>query len=143
MRFMGTHTPKLDDKGRLFLPAKYRNVLAEGVVVTRGQENCLVVWPPEVFDRAADLASERSLNSKANRAYHRMFFSAGDEVTPDKQGRISIPAPLRDYAALDREVVVVGMNDRLEIWNADSWQAYQAAELERFSDLDEDDDRPA
>ncbi len=139
MRFMGTYTPKLDDKGRLFLPAKYRNVLAEGVVVTRGQENCLVVWPPEVFDREADRAAEKSLASKANRAYHRMFFSAGDDVAPDKQGRIGIPASLRDYAALERDVVVIGMNDRLEIWNPDSWRDYQAAELERFSDLDEDD----
>ena len=140
MRFMGTFTPKLDEKGRLFLPAKYRDVLAEGVVVTRGQENCLVVWPPEVFDREADRAAEKPLTNKANRGYHRMFFSAGDEVAPDKQGRIGIPAALREYAELEREVVVIGVRDRLEIWNPDAWRDYQEAELLRFSELDEAED---
>ncbi len=140
MRFMGMFFPKLDEKGRLFLPAKYRDALAEGVVVTRGQENCLVVWPPEVFDREADRAAERPLTSKAARGYSRMFFSAGDEVTPDKQGRIGIPAVLREYAALDREVVVIGVRDRLEIWNPVAWSDYQAAEALRFSQLDEGDE---
>ncbi len=140
MRFMGMFFPKLDEKGRLFLPAKYREALAEGVVVTRGQENCLVVWPPEVFDREADRAAERPLTSKAARGYSRMFFSAGDEVTPDKQGRIGIPAVLREYAALDREVVVIGVRDRLEIWNPVAWRDYQEAEALRFSQLDEGDE---
>lgn len=140
MRFMGMFFPKLDEKGRLFLPAKYREALAEGVVVTRGQENCLVVWPPEVFDREADRAAERPLTSKAARGYSRMFFSAGDEVTPDKQGRIGIPAVLREYAALEREVVVIGVRDRLEIWNPVAWSDYQEAEALRFSQLDEGDE---
>ncbi len=132
--------PKLDEKGRLFLPAKYREALAEGVVVTRGQENCLVVWPPEVFDREADRAAEKPLTSKAARGYSRMFFSAGDEVAPDKQGRIGIPAVLREYAALEREVVVIGVRDRLEIWNPVTWRDYQEAEVLRFSELDEGDE---
>lgn len=140
MRFMGTFTPKLDEKGRLFLPAKFRDRLAEGVVVTQGQENCLVVWPPEVFDREADRASERPMTSKAARGYQRMFFSGGDEVVPDKQGRIGIPASLRDYARLERDVVVIGVRDRLEIWNPATWQEYQEAEVLKFADLDEDDD---
>ena len=140
MRFMGTYRPKLDEKGRLFLPAKFREQLAEGVVVTQGQENCLVVWPPEVFDREAERAAERPMTSKAARGYNRMFFSAGDEVVPDKQGRIGIPAVLRDYAALDREVVVIGVRDRLEIWNPEQWREYQEAEVRRFAELDEDDD---
>jgi len=140
MRFMGTYRPKLDEKGRLFLPAKFRDRLAEGVVVTQGQERCLVVWPPEVFDREADRAAERPLTSKAARGYARMFFSGGDEITPDKQGRIGIPSPLREYAELDREVVVIGVRDRLEIWNPAKWLEYQEAEVRRFADLDEDDD---
>jgi MraZ protein len=69
-----------------------------------------------------------------------MFFSAGDEVVPDKQGRIGIPAVLREYAGLDREVVVIGVRDRLEIWNPDTWREYQEAEVRRFSELDEDDE---
>ncbi len=140
MRFMGTYRPKLDEKGRLFLPAKFRDRLAEGVVVTQGQERCLVVWPPEVFDREADRAAERPLTSKAARGYARMFFSGGDEITPDKQGRVGIPSPLREYAELDRDVVVIGVRDRLEIWNPAKWLEYQEAEVRRFSDLDEDDD---
>lgn len=140
MRFMGTYTPKLDEKGRLFLPAKYRDQLAEGVVVTRGQENCLVVWPPEVFDREAEQARMRPQTSKAARGFSRMFFSAGDEVTPDKQGRIGIPSILRDYADLRKEVVVIGNFDRLEIWNPERWTAYQAEEALRFAELDEDEE---
>lgn len=137
MRFMGTYRPKLDEKGRLFLPAKFRDRLAEGVVVTQGQERCLVVWPPDVFDLEADKAAERSMTDKASRAYQRMFFSGGDEVVPDKQGRVSISSPLREYAGLERDVVVIGVRNRLEIWNPVAWDEYQTAEIEKFSDLDE------
>ena len=139
MRFMGTFRPRLDEKGRLFLPAKFRDALQDGVVVTQGQENCLVVWPPEVFDVEADKAAERSMTDKAARGYQRMFFSGGDEVVPDKQGRVSISAALREYAGLEKDVVVIGVRNRLEIWNPAAWDAYQAAELERFSNLDESD----
>lgn len=137
MRFMGTFRPKLDEKGRLFLPAKFRDALAEGVVVTQGQEHCLVVWPPEVFDVEADKAAERSMTDKAARGYQRMFFSGGDEVVPDKQGRVSISAGLREYAGLEKDVVVIGVRNRLEIWNPTSWDDYQAAEIRKFADLDE------
>ncbi len=140
MRFMGTFRPKLDEKGRLFLPAKFRDRLAEGVVVTQGQENCLVVWPPEVFDREADRASEKPLTSKAARSYARMLFAGGEEMTPDKSGRIGIPAPMREYAGLEKEVVVIGVRDRLEIWNPTTWEAYQAEEQRKFAELDDDDE---
>lgn len=137
MRFMGTFRPKLDEKGRLFLPAKFREALADGVVVTQGQEKCLVVWPPEVFDLEADKVAERSMTDMAARGYQRMFFSGGDEVVPDKQGRVSIPAPLRDYAGLEKDVVVIGVRNRLEIWNPSAWDDYQAAEIQKFATLDE------
>ena len=139
MRFMGTFRPRLDEKGRLFLPAKFRDRLAEGVVVTQGQEKCLVVWPPEVFDLEADKAAERSMTDKAARGYQRMFFSGGDEVVPDKQGRVSIPPALREYAGLEKDVVVIGVRNRLEIWNLAAWDDYHAAEIQRFADLDESD----
>src|SRR5690349_5556279 len=133
---MGTFRPRLDEKGRLFLPAKFRDRLAEGVVVTQGKEKCLVVWPPEVFDVDADKAAERSMTDKAARGYQRMFFSGGDEVVPDKQGRVSISASLREYAGLEKDVVVIGVRNRLEIWNPTAWDEYQAAEIQRFADLD-------
>ncbi len=139
MRFMGTYRPKLDEKGRLFLPAKFRAVLAEGVVVTQGQENCLYVWPPAVFDREIETL-DRPLSSKAGRSLARMFYSSGEDLTPDKQGRIAVPAELREYAGLEKDVVVIGVRDRLEIWHPARWAEYQAAESERFAALDDDDD---
>jgi MraZ protein len=140
MRFMGTFRPKLDEKGRLFLPAKFRDRLAEGVVVTQGQERCLVVWPPEVFDTEAVRARSKPLTSKAARGYARIFFAGGEETTPDKSGRIGIPASLREYAGLEKEVVVIGVLDRLEIWNPTTWETYQAEEVARFAELDDDQD---
>ena len=140
MHFMGTYTPKLDEKGRLFLPAKFRNRLSEGLVVTQGQEKCLVVWPQDVFDAEADRVSARPMTSKSARAYTRMLFSSGSEGSLDKQGRIGIPTPLRDYASLERDVVVIGARDRLEIWNPARWREYEEQALPEYADLDEDDE---
>ncbi len=140
MHFMGTYTPKLDEKGRLFLPAKFRNRLAEGLVVTQGQEQCLVVWPQDVFDAEADRVSSRPLTSKSARAYTRMLFSSGAEGSLDKQGRMSIPPTLREFADLDRDVVVIGARDRLEIWNPVRWREYEQQALPEYVDLDEDDE---
>ncbi len=137
---MGTYTPRLDEKGRLFLPAKFRARLAEGVVVTQGQESCLVVWPQDVFDTEAERVASRPMTSKAARAYTRMLFSSGSEGTLDKQGRIGIPPTLRDYAGLEKDVVVIGSRDRLEIWNPARWQEYEQQTLPDYVDLDEDED---
>jgi len=139
MLFMGTYTPKLDEKGRLFLPAKFRDRFGEGLVVTQGQESCLVVWPRDVFAHESERAASRPMTSAAARKYARVLYSGGDEGTPDKQGRIGISAYLREYADLDRDVVVIGVRDRLEIWNPTRWREFQAAALQDFSDLDEDD----
>ena len=136
---MGTYTPRLDEKGRLFLPAKFRARLAEGVVVTQGQESCLVVWPQDVFDAEAERVASRPMTSKAARAYTRMLFSSGSEGTLDKQGRIGIPTTLRDYAGLEKDVVVIGSRDRLEIWNPARWADYEQQALPDYVDLDEDE----
>lgn len=138
MYFMGTHTPKLDEKGRLFLPAKFRDRLTDGLVVTQGQENCLVVWPQDVFMREADRAQATPMTSRGARDYARVLFAGADEGTPDKQGRISIPAPLREYAALERDVVVIGVMDRIEIWDPARWREYSAGAQAKFADLDEE-----
>ena len=140
MRFMGIATPKLDDKGRLFLPAKYRSRLAEGLVVTQGQERCLVVWPEDVFAVEAERAASRPMTNKAARSYARVLFASGEEMVPDKQGRIGIPAHLRQYAGLERDVVVAGVNDRVEIWNPERWREFESGAVPNFSDLDEDED---
>jgi MraZ protein len=137
MFFMGTYTPKLDEKGRLFLPAKFRDRLAEGLVVTQGQEKCLVVWPADVFMREATRAQATPMTSRGARDYARVLFAGADEGTPDKQGRIGIPVPLREYAGLQRDVVVIGVMDRLEIWDPARWREYSASAQEKFAELDE------
>ena len=136
--FLGTHTPRLDDKGRLFLPAKFRDELAGGVVITRGQERCLYVFTRQAFDRKAEELQSASLTSRRDRDYGRMFFSSAEDQTPDKQGRVTVPARLREYAGLDRDCVVVGANTRLEIWDAAAWAAYEAEQEQAFADQDEE-----
>ena len=98
--FLGTHTPRLDDKGRLILPAKFRDELAGGVVITKGQERCLYVFPTPEFQRIADQLRAQPMTHKAARAYSRVFFASAHDEVPDKQGRVTIPAHLRAYAAL-------------------------------------------
>lgn len=136
--FLGTYSPRLDEKGRLALPAKYRDDLAAGVVVTRGQERCLYVFPRAEFaERFAGL-SQAPVGSRKVREALRMLAAAAHDDAPDKQGRVTIPAQLRDYAGLGRDVVVVGAMARLEIWDAQAWSAYQEAKEADFADLDEE-----
>ena len=130
MFFMGTYTPKLDEKGRLILPAKFRDRLSEGLVVTQGQEKCLDVFPSDVFMEEANRARAKGMTSRSGRDQIRMLFSSAEEVVPDKQGRIPIAVPLREYAAITREVIVIGAMDRVEIWEPSRWRDYNAAAQE-------------
>ena len=136
--FLGTHAPRLDEKGRLFLPAKYRDALAEGLVITKGQERCLYVWPAEEFVRVTEAMRAAPVTSKAARDYMRVFFAGASDEVPDKQGRVTIPPALREYAGLDRECVVIGASTRLEIWDAAAWDTYLAAQEQAFSELSEE-----
>jgi MraZ protein len=138
MFFMGTYTPKLDDKGRLILPAKFREQLAEGLVVTQGQEKCLDVWPEAVFMAEAERAQARGMTSRMGRDYARTLFASAEQGAPDKQGRISLTPALREYAALSRDVVVIGAMDRVEIWEPTRWREYSTSASEKFADLDEE-----
>ena len=135
--FLGTHTPRLDEKGRLILPAKFREKLAGGLVVTRGQERCLYVFPMDEFVRVADDLKAAPVTSKAVRDYLRVFLSGASDEIPDKQGRVTIPAHLREYAALDRELVVIGASTRVEIWDKQSWEQYLSASEDDFADIEE------
>jgi MraZ protein len=134
--FLGTHFPKLDDKGRLFLPAKFRDELAEGLVITRFQERCLAIWPIATFVEVAQSVRGTS-SSQQVRDYQRMLASGASDETPDKQGRITIPAHLRAYAALEKDCVVVGAINRVEVWDAAAWEQYASAKESAFADLDE------
>ena len=136
--FLGTHTPKLDEKGRIFLPAKFRDGLADGLVITRGQDRCLAIWPVADFVEQTQQLRNAPSSSKQVRDYQRMLASGASDETLDKQGRLTIPAPLRTYAGLDKDVVVVGAINRVEVWDAAAWQTYSEAQEAEFAEMNDD-----
>lgn len=136
--FLGTFTPKLDDKGRLILPSKFRDDLAEGLVITRGQERCLYVFSESEFAQMHDRIREAPITSKQGRDYLCVFLSGAHAETPDKQGRVTVPAALRQYASLDRDLAVIGAGSRAEIWDAEAWQRYLAEQESAFADIEEE-----
>ncbi|MDE9366491.1 division/cell wall cluster transcriptional repressor MraZ [Luteipulveratus sp. YIM 133132] len=136
--FLGTHTPRLDDKGRLFLPAKFRKELAGGLVVTRGQERCLYVFAMAEFERIIATMSSTPVTSRAVRDFQRVFLSAASDEIPDKQGRVTIPAVLREYAGLSRDCTVIGAGARVELWDTAAWNEYLSATEESFSEQSEE-----
>jgi MraZ protein len=136
--FLGTHTPRLDDKGRLFLPAKFRERLASGVVLTRGQERCLYVYPMDEFLRVAETMAIAPVTSKAVRDYLRVFLSGASDEIPDKQGRVMVPATLREYAGLTRDCTVIGAGSRVELWDTTAWNTYLASTEQAFADQSEE-----
>lgn len=135
--FLGTYTPRLDDKGRLILPARFRDGLAGGVVITKGQERCLYVFSIPEFQRIAEQLRAQPMTHKAARAYSRIFFAGAHDEVPDKQGRVTIPPHLRSYARLERDLAVIGASNRVEIWDRESWERYLADSEESFADLEE------
>ena len=136
--FLGTHTPRLDDKGRLFLPAKFRDRLASGLVITRGQERCLYVFPMDEFVRVAETMRNAPMTSKAVRDYLRVFLSGASDEIPDKQGRVTVPSNLREYAGLIRDCTVIGAGSRVELWDTSAWDTYLASTEQGFSDQSEE-----
>ena len=136
--FLGTHTPRLDDKGRLVLPAKFREGLAGGLVLTKGQDRCIWVWPAAEFAAYAERVDQASRSDPRVQAYQRVLFSGASDDIPDRQGRITVPAALREYAGLDRDVVVVGKNTTAEIWDAAAWERYLSQQEEAYSGLTEE-----
>jgi MraZ protein len=127
---LGEYEHTIDDKNRLTLPAKFRRAFEDGVVVTRGLDGCLYAWTPAAWENYRDttLSALHPL-SQEGRRMHRHFFSGASETTPDKQGRVSIPPALLVHAKLGRDVVVAGVNDRLEIWDRAAWKR-ELAEVE-------------
>ncbi|MGO1319570.1 MAG: division/cell wall cluster transcriptional repressor MraZ [Galactobacter sp.] len=136
--FLGTYTPRLDEKGRLILPAKYRDELGNGLVLTRGQERCIYVFSVREFEKFQERIQSAPLSSRQARDYIRVFLSGASDEVPDKQGRVTIPPPLRAYAGLDREVTVVGAGTRAEIWDTPSWDSYLQEKEQSFSETDEE-----
>jgi MraZ protein len=136
--FLGTYTPKLDEKGRIILPAKFRDALAEGLVMTRTQERALAVYTKGAFEELMAPVSSAPTTVKQVRDYQRMLAAGASFEVPDKQGRVTIPPILRKYAGLDRDIVVIGAGTRAEIWDAQAWADYSEASEAGFADLDEE-----
>jgi len=122
--FLGTYAPKLDDKGRLILPAKFWDELAPGLVITRGQERCLYVFSEREFESLHDKIRQAPVTSKQARDFLRLFLSGASQERPDAQHRVTIPGTLREYAGLDRELTVIGAGSRAEIWDTETWNTY-------------------
>ena len=135
---LGTYTPKIDAKGRMALPAKFRSQLGQGLVMARGQERCVYLLPFDEFRRIASQIQRTSVGNKAAREYLRVFLSGAVDQEPDKQGRVVVPQMLRDYANLGSDIVVIGVGTRAELWNKDAWESYLAQKEEGYSDIADD-----
>ena len=119
--FLGEYQHSLDAKGRVILPAKFRDQLEGGAVMARALDGCLAVYPVEEFQRVANTLQEARARGATERQAARSYFAGAVEITPDKQGRVAIPAQLRTFAKLEREVIVAGNFDHLEIWDSETF----------------------
>ena len=131
--FLGTYEPKLDDKGRVILPARFREDMEGGIVLTRGQEHCIYAFPAQEFEQMTVELRRAPLSSKQARDYIRVLLSGAYKEVPDKQGRITLPPDLRKYAGLDSDLTVIGAGSRAEIWNSQAWNDYLSVQEDVFS----------
>ncbi|GAA0444440.1 MAG: division/cell wall cluster transcriptional repressor MraZ [Bacillota bacterium] len=135
--FMGEFQHNIDTKGRMIVPSKFREGLGESFVVTRGLDKCLFAYPMDEWKLLEEKLKKLPLTKKDARAFTRFFFSGAIECEVDKQGRINIPQNLRSYAALEKECVVIGVSNRIEIWANENWEEYVTDSEESFAEIAE------
>lgn len=135
--FMGEFQHTVDAKGRLFIPAKLREGLGDRFIATKGLEDCLFVFHQTEWEAFGEKLRSLPLASGAARAFTRMFFSGATDCEVDSQGRILLPANLREYAQIDKEVVIVGVSSRVEIWAKPKWEEYCDKAEESFEETAE------
>ncbi len=135
--FMGEFHHNIDEKGRLIIPSKFRNELGKKFIVTRGIEKCLFVYSIDEWNKIVEKLKELPFTRKDARTFMRMFLSGATECELDNNGRINIPAPLTTYANISKEVVVIGVNERLEIWSNDSFENFFNDNIDNFDDIAE------
>ena len=134
---LGTFVPKLDDKGRVILPAKFADDFSGGVVMARGQEHAIYVFSQREFETVVTGMQQKALSAgKQARDYLRLFLSGATQEIPDAQRRVTIPPMLRQYAGLDRDLTVIGAGSRAEIWDTAKWNEYYANAEAGFADAD-------
>ena len=135
--FMGEYHHTIDAKGRLIVPAKFRDNLGEQFVLTRGLDQCLFGYPMAEWNLLTEKLKALPLTKKDARSFTRFFFSAATECDIDKQGRINIPAPLISYGQLEKECVILGVSNRIEIWSKPLWEDYFATSEDSFAEIAE------
>lgn len=135
--FMGEYQHSIDDKGRMIVPAKFRDSLGASFIVTRGLDQCLFVYPREEWTVLEQKLKELPMMKSDARAFTRFFFSGATECELDKQGRINIPSNLRDYAKLDKDCVVLGVSNRVEVWSKAVWEGYYEQSEQSFNEIAE------
>ncbi len=135
--FMGEFQHALDDKGRIIVPAKFREGLGPTFVMTRGLDKCLFVYPVSEWEVLEEKLKNLPMTRSDARSFVRFFFSGACECELDKQGRILIPAGLRTYAGLEKDCVVLGVSNRVEIWGSDHWNEYANDASESFAEIAE------
>ncbi len=133
--FMGEYQHALDDKGRITIPAKFREELGASFVVTRGLDHCLFVYSHSDWGILESKLRAMPLSRADARQFMRFFFSGAAESELDKQGRVLLPSNLRNYAQIVRECVVIGVGARVEIWDLETWRSYSSSAADQFSDL--------
>ncbi|MEX0985071.1 MAG: division/cell wall cluster transcriptional repressor MraZ [Actinomycetota bacterium] len=122
---LGTHSYQLDPKGRVSLPARFREAFADGAWLTIGQDGCLFAFPRVEWERRSVEVAASPLSDAPGRAYARMFFGSSDEAKLDTQGRLTIPGRLRETVGIRKDVVVLGVRDRMEIWDRETYERYE------------------
>lgn len=131
---MGEYHHNLDEKNRLIIPSKLREEMGDLFVLTRGLDGCLFIYPKEEWDRIIEKYKELP-NTRDARNFMRFFLAGATECSFDKQGRISISSPLMRYAELEKECVIIGVNDHLEVWCEDNWEDFMDTNEREFSDI--------
>jgi MraZ protein len=122
--FLGEFHHTIDDKGRLTFPAKFRDALADGLVIVKGFEQCLFVFSRLEWPKFERKIREKQMLKENARRLSRLFFAGASEETLDKNGRVVIPGKLREFAQLEKDAIIVGVSDRLEIWSKTHWERY-------------------
>jgi len=135
--FIGEYTHSIDDKGRLAVPVKFRHDLEQGAVVTKGLDNCLVVYPMNEWNILAEKLANLPISQSNTRAFSRLMLAGAMDVELDKQGRIILPDYLRQYGGLGKKAVVAGLYNRLEIWDEAAWEKYRTSTEASSGDIAE------
>ncbi|MDQ7793949.1 MAG: division/cell wall cluster transcriptional repressor MraZ [bacterium] len=131
----GTYVHSVDEKGRVTLPARLRELLGDRFVVTRGFDRCLFVYPEEGWEQLERKLDGQPLGQSDARAFKRLFFASAGDAEPDRQGRVLLPQHLRDHARIIREVVIVGVSERVEIWAREEWEEYSQPHVRDYDAL--------